>query len=91
MQKVKVHRYVSGKRPEYAPASSSEEESEEKDFFELRKQKEHSPPLENIEIPPEKILTTEDRRLRRLIERKVQEEKNEEDLEECRISRRRYL
>ncbi|KAL1131762.1 hypothetical protein AAG570_011375 [Ranatra chinensis] len=37
MQKVKVHRYVSGKRPEYAPMSSSEEESEEEDFIESRK------------------------------------------------------
>ena len=36
MQKVKVHRYVSGKRPEYAPESSTEEESEEEDFVEKR-------------------------------------------------------
>jgi microfibrillar-associated protein 1 len=43
MQKVKVHRYVSGKRPEYAPMSSSEEESEEEDFIETRKAREGSP------------------------------------------------
>jgi len=33
MQKVKVHRYVSGKRPDYAGRSSSDEESEEDDFI----------------------------------------------------------
>ena len=33
MKKVKVHRYVSGKRPDYAPAASSEEESEDEDFL----------------------------------------------------------
>ena len=32
MKKVKVQRYVSGKRPEYAPASSDEAESDEDDF-----------------------------------------------------------
>ncbi|XP_049771129.1 microfibrillar-associated protein 1-like [Schistocerca cancellata] len=36
MQKVKVHRYVSGKRPDYAPVSSSEEDSEAEDFTELK-------------------------------------------------------
>ncbi|XP_057326510.1 microfibrillar-associated protein 1-like [Microplitis mediator] len=34
MKKVKVHRYVSGKRPDYAPAASSDEESEDDDFLE---------------------------------------------------------
>lgn len=33
MQKVKVSRYVSGKRPEYAPRSSSEDESEDEEFI----------------------------------------------------------
>lgn len=33
MKKVKVHRYVSGKRPDYAPAACSEEESEQNDFI----------------------------------------------------------
>ena len=32
MKKVKVQRYISGKRPEYAPSSDEEEESEEEDF-----------------------------------------------------------
>lgn len=35
MKKVKVHRYVSGKRPDYA-AVSSDEESEDEDFLERR-------------------------------------------------------
>ncbi|EGI69619.1 PREDICTED: microfibrillar-associated protein 1 [Acromyrmex echinatior] len=38
MKKVKVHRYVSGKRPDYA-AVSSDEESEDEDFLEKRVQK----------------------------------------------------
>uniref|UniRef100_A0A182PC44 Micro-fibrillar-associated protein 1 C-terminal domain-containing protein n=1 Tax=Anopheles epiroticus TaxID=199890 RepID=A0A182PC44_9DIPT len=37
MQKVKVHRYVSGKRPEYAQYASSDEESEDDDFLENRR------------------------------------------------------
>ncbi|XP_015124126.1 microfibrillar-associated protein 1 [Diachasma alloeum] len=36
MKKVKVHRYVSGKRPDYAPVASSDEESEEDDFLDRR-------------------------------------------------------
>lgn len=43
MQKVKVHRYVQGKRPEYAPESTSEEESEDDDFLEYRKAQGASP------------------------------------------------
>jgi len=39
MQKVKVHRYISGKRPEYAPDSSSEEESDHEDFIQTQKTK----------------------------------------------------
>ena len=33
MQKVKVTRYVSGRRPEYAPEESSDESSEEEEGF----------------------------------------------------------
>jgi len=33
MQKVKVNRYVSGKRPDYAQRSSSEDDSEEDEFI----------------------------------------------------------
>lgn len=38
MQKVKVHRYVTGKRPDYAPDSSGEEESEEELFTPVQAQ-----------------------------------------------------
>lgn len=88
MQKVKVHRYVSGKRPEYAPVSSSEEESEDEDFLEVQKQKESSPSQDDHSSQQEKILATDDPRLRRLISRRVQEAQPPEDLEE-RV-RRRY-
>ncbi|XP_055638258.1 microfibrillar-associated protein 1 [Toxorhynchites rutilus septentrionalis] len=37
MQKVKVHRYVSGKRPEYAQYASSDAESDEDDFMDNRR------------------------------------------------------
>lgn len=43
MQKVKVHRYVQGKRPEYAPESTSEEESDDDDFLESHKVRGNSP------------------------------------------------
>jgi hypothetical protein len=36
MQKVKVQRYISGKRPEYAQYDSSDEESEGDDFIDNR-------------------------------------------------------
>jgi len=37
MQKVKVQRYISGKRPDYARADSSSEVSDEDDFIDTRK------------------------------------------------------
>lgn len=37
MQKVKVQRYISGKRPEYASKDASDESSNEDDYFENRK------------------------------------------------------
>lgn len=36
MQKVKVQRYISGKRPEYAQYNSTDEESENEDFIDRR-------------------------------------------------------
>lgn len=39
MQKVKVQRYISGKRPEYAQYKSSDEESETEDFIDRRAQR----------------------------------------------------
>lgn len=37
MQKVKVQRYISGKRPEYAPKEVSDESSNDEDYFDNRK------------------------------------------------------
>lgn len=66
MQKVKVHRYVSGKRPEYAPESSSGEETDEEFPFDRRKQAGSPEPVtESIDD------TVDDPRLRRLQQRQV--------------------
>lgn len=37
MQKVKVQRYISGKKPDYAQGASSSEESDTEDFIEQQK------------------------------------------------------
>lgn len=42
MQKVKVQRYISGKRPEYAQHDSSDEESAEEDFMDRKAQRNFS-------------------------------------------------
>lgn len=39
MQKVKVHRYISGKRPEYAQYESSGDESADDDFSDRKAQR----------------------------------------------------
>lgn len=38
MQKVKVNRYVSGKRPDYATTHSSSDESDDEEFIRPRQQ-----------------------------------------------------
>ncbi len=38
MQKVKVNRYVSGKRPDYAATHSSSDDSDDEEFIRPRKQ-----------------------------------------------------
>lgn len=68
MQKVKVHRYVQGKRPEYAPESTSEEESDDDDFMESRKIRGSSPTTnfetdQMIQLPSDAL---NDARLKRL-------------------------
>lgn len=68
MQKVKVHRYVQGKRPEYAPESTSEEESDDDDFLESRKVRGTSPATnfdseQMIQLPSDAF---NDARLKRL-------------------------
>lgn len=61
MEKVKVKRYVSGKRPDYAPMESSDEEEE--DFQFVKKGKETEPEVEQEE---EEV---SDPRLKRLLNR----------------------
>ncbi|KTF87174.1 hypothetical protein cypCar_00009169 [Cyprinus carpio] len=76
MEKVKVKRYVSGKRPDYAPMESSDEEEE--DFQFVKKGKEAEP---EMEIEEEE---KSDPRLRRLLNRVT------EDVEE-RLARHRQI
>ncbi|RXN38078.1 microfibrillar-associated 1 [Labeo rohita] len=76
MEKVKVKRYVSGKRPDYAPMESSDEEEE--DFQFVKKGKEAEP---EMEIEEEE---KSDPRLRRLMNRVT------EDVEE-RLARHRQI
>ncbi|KOX70786.1 Microfibrillar-associated protein 1 [Melipona quadrifasciata] len=81
MKKVKVHRYVSGKRPDYAPAASSEEESEEEDFLEKRVHKNYEENEVSTDIPTHsqvKISDEDDPRIRRLIRLEKQKECNTE-------------
>ncbi|GAA6104516.1 microfibrillar-associated protein 1 [Tachysurus ichikawai] len=76
MEKVKVKRYVSGKRPDYAPMESSDEEEE--DFQFVKKAKDAEPELEMEEED------VSDPRLRRLMNRVS------EDVEE-RLARHRQI
>ncbi|XP_061831017.1 microfibrillar-associated protein 1 [Nerophis lumbriciformis] len=77
MEKVKVKRYVSGKRPDYAPMESSDEEEE--DFQFVKKGKETEP-----EIEQEEEEDVSDPRLKRLLNRVS------EDVEE-RLARHRQI
>ncbi|KAK2854278.1 hypothetical protein Q5P01_006939 [Channa striata] len=76
MEKVKVKRYVSGKRPDYAPMDSSDEEEEDLPF--VKKGKEMEPELE---VEEEDV---SDPRLKRLLNRVS------EDVEE-RLARHRQI
>ncbi|XP_028678715.1 microfibrillar-associated protein 1 [Erpetoichthys calabaricus] len=76
MEKVKVKRYVSGKRPDYAPMESSDEE--EDDFQFMKKGKEAEP---EAEVEEEEV---SDPRLKRLLNRV------NEDVEE-RLARHRQI
>lgn len=97
MQKVKVHRYVSGKRPDYAPMSSSEEESEEEDFIEHQGapvSRPTRPPPRHTESPTElydEAMVAEDPRLRRLMTRHTVQDEHEDDrMERHRFAPTRY-
>jgi hypothetical protein len=93
MQKVKVHRYVSGKRPDYAPMSSSEEESEEDDFIEQKRRHLASRPMSPAETREQDVeaageVDMDDPRLRRLKTRKKDDREEESD-DENRMERHR--
>lgn len=62
MQKVKVHRYVSGKRPDYAQDLRSDSESDVEDFIERRNHITSAPSPEPVKSDDE----MNDPRLRRL-------------------------
>ncbi|KAG0725637.1 Microfibrillar-associated protein 1 [Chionoecetes opilio] len=74
MKKVKVQRYVSGKRPDYAPASSDEEEEEEEDFTRPQRGAPPSPPQHKSLTEAEMA----DPRLRRLLAQRAEAESDEE-------------
>lgn len=61
MEKVKVKRYVSGKRPDYAPMESSDEEEEDFQFVKKGKEMEQEVELEEEDVS--------DPRLKRLLNR----------------------
>lgn len=90
MKKVKVHRYVSGKRPDYAPMASSDEESEDEDFMDKRSHK----PTEEVDAVMEmpapshaKMRDEDDPRLRRL----TRVERHKEVDTEIRVERHRHI
>ncbi|XP_054271100.1 microfibrillar-associated protein 1 [Macrosteles quadrilineatus] len=94
MQKVKVHRYVSGKRPEYAPVSSSEEESEEEDFVEKKAIAASSgAPVARegrVRPPSDDEDLIDDPRLRRLKGRRAEDSRADSD-DESKIERHRHI
>ena len=73
-QKVRVNRYVTGKRPEYAPQSSSDEEDE--DFIQKRLHKQQEEP---VEAPAPVVETANDRRLARLQQARAADTDDQED------------
>lgn len=92
MKKVKVHRYVSGKRPDYAPAASSEEESENGDFLDRCINKTHPDDADETSTDIASTVSSgirdeQDPRLKRL----TRLEKQREVEEEVRAERRRRI
>lgn len=90
MKKVKVHRYVSGKRPDYAPAASSEEESEEEDFLERRTHKSYEENEASTDTPIQsqaKVRDEDDPRIRRL----TRLDRQKESTTEIRTERHRHI
>lgn len=74
MEKVKVTRYISGRRPEYAPSDSDSESSEDEEGFVMvgggKEVEEREEEEEVREVEPE-VGAIADRRLRRLRERQI--------------------
>lgn len=90
MQKVKVQRYISGKRPEYARGESSDEDSDLEDFIDNRKkilaaaasaEAETSAATSSNHTNYDDDQNVDDPRLRRLKSRVVEEEPTEVRLE----------
>ena len=74
MQKVKVTRYVSGRRPEYAPSESDSESSDEDDISgdeEEEEEEEEDRVGYEERVHPEDMLDANDRRLLRLRDRQA--------------------
>lgn len=72
MQKVKVHRYVSGKRPDYAQDQQSDSEVEDEDFLDKRNHPYIRAPTPEAEQSDEDDMN--DPRLRRLRIREIDTE-----------------
>ncbi|XP_011199673.2 microfibrillar-associated protein 1 [Bactrocera dorsalis] len=92
MQKVKVQRYVSGKRPDYALVGSSSDESDLEDFIDHRKraaqaQLERRSQREHAEVHSGDEGEVDDPRLRRLRTRP----EDQEELERERRERHRHI
>uniref|UniRef100_A0A336KRX6 CSON013156 protein n=1 Tax=Culicoides sonorensis TaxID=179676 RepID=A0A336KRX6_CULSO len=81
MKKVKVSRYISGKRPEYAQYESSDEESEDEDFMQSNRNRadEAEAKLEIANREPEGEVDFDDPRMKRLMVRD-RDENYEEDV-----------
>lgn len=98
MQKVKVHRYVSGKRPDYAQELRSDSESDDDDFLEKRNQPQppspepvksedelNDPRLRRLKIAEVNTEVRPERR-RHILEPEVMESSDEEQPEEEEIN-----
>ncbi len=69
MQKVKVTRYVSGRRPEYALSESDSESSEDEEMAAEDEEEEVDHDGYEDRLRPDDALTANDRRLQRLRDR----------------------
>jgi len=88
MEKVKVSRYVSGKRPEYAPDTSDEEDDEHVEFS-LTKQQGAGGEADG-DYSKSDVVEREDRRLRRL-QTRHHEDVDSDDDREARVMRHRQM